>query len=350
MKRVITFCLAIIMVLALSISVSAKSFSDCEGHWAAAEIDRITELGLFNGVSATEFAPQNSMTRAMFVTVLGRAAEKLGLSVEAQEASAFVDVAKGQYYASYVQWAKETGIVNGVDATHFAPNNSITRQDMCVIYVRFLNWAGYDLSSFVEGELKFTDSEKIGAYAKEAVGIASNMGLVTGVANKAGLGFNPQDLANRAAVAIVTARLMDKVADLPLAEGKEEGKLPSGGIGGAGGGAVGGEQADIRARLQAILDQYNDVSNPDNLTIEYLANCTPDEKTLIADVMSTVEKAMASGMPLSKENIRADYPAEVSSVKERYMKLNDAATGRVSKVLLSFGDENVKVLRNFFGI
>lgn len=92
--------------------------------------------GLFMGTSDTDFSPDGTMTRAMFVTVLGRIAEiNLG---EYEKASEFTDVAAGSYYGPYVRWATEKGITSGIGKGRFDPNGLVTREQMAALLVRFL--------------------------------------------------------------------------------------------------------------------------------------------------------------------------------------------------------------------
>lgn len=348
MKRMISMALTLMLVLSLPVTAGAKSFSDTENHWAAAEIDRITEIGLFNGVSLDSFSPKASMTRAMFVTVLGRAAEKMGKGVAATEPLLFEDVAAGQYYTDYVCWAKESGIVNGTDASHFAPDSPITRQDLCTIFVRFLDWAGFDLSAYEKSDVVFVDAEKISSYAEQSVRTSAAMGLITGVQTAKGMAFQPQTLADRAAVAVVTMRLMNQVEKLPLKPTELAPEVPVVG----GGGIVTDQEPtdqDIRRRLKLILDMYHE----NELTREYLDACQSQERQIIDDVMNLVSNVLKSDMELSKESIRAAYPNEIKSVKDRYIKLDDPAVDRMWDVIWSFDAEepgNVDALRDFFGI
>ena len=96
---------------------------------------------LFKGTSTDKFSPNTSMTRAMFVTVLGRLA---GANVSRYSGkSSFTDVDKdpknsaSNWYAPYVQWAVDNGIVEGYGDGKFGPNNKITHQQMYVIMYRY---------------------------------------------------------------------------------------------------------------------------------------------------------------------------------------------------------------------
>ena len=98
-------------------------FSDVRPtDWFYADVEYVVKNRLFEGVSATSFSPNAPMTRAMIVTVLGRLS---GADVSAYTSSDFSDVAPGQYYTAYVEWAKANGIVNGVGGNLFAPNANV---------------------------------------------------------------------------------------------------------------------------------------------------------------------------------------------------------------------------------
>lgn len=80
--------------------------------------------GITTGMTKTEFKPDNTCTREQAVTFLWRAA---GEPEPTKTTTPFVDVAKGSYYEKAVQWAYETGITTGIDATHFGPNGQVSR-------------------------------------------------------------------------------------------------------------------------------------------------------------------------------------------------------------------------------
>ncbi len=92
------------------------------------------EKGVTNGMDATHFGPTEACTRAHVVTFLWRAHEKPA----AGRINPFVDVPAGQYYTDAVLWAVSRGITNGVDATHFAPNNACLRGQIVTFLYRDL--------------------------------------------------------------------------------------------------------------------------------------------------------------------------------------------------------------------
>ncbi|MDR1328211.1 MAG: S-layer homology domain-containing protein, partial [Oscillospiraceae bacterium] len=156
--------------------------------------------GLFKGASATEFLPNAFMTRGMLVTVLHRLADE----PEADGKDAFGDVESGKYYAEAVAWAAEARIINGYGGGLFGPEDSITRQDLAVILVRYAELAGLELTATRGGD-GFADGEDISGYAAAAVEVCRSAGMISG---KPGNLFDPKAFATRAEVAALLHRLV----------------------------------------------------------------------------------------------------------------------------------------------
>ena len=103
-----------------------------QNDWFYADVEYVVSRGIFNGMTNTEFAPNAPVTRAMFVTALWRLAK----NPEASTHAGFADV-NGEYYAAAINWAAENGIVKGMSDTQFAPNEQITREQMAVILYNY---------------------------------------------------------------------------------------------------------------------------------------------------------------------------------------------------------------------
>ncbi len=116
----------------------------------------------------------------------------------------FTDLPDGAYYKGYAEWANIYGIMNGVSSTSFAPNNKITRQDICVMFYRYLK--NYTSKSPSTSATAFTDDSSISSYAKDAVYAMKNIGVVTGYTDGS---FNPKGYAKRSEVAVMFQRLYD---------------------------------------------------------------------------------------------------------------------------------------------
>ncbi len=162
-------------------------------------IDFVYNEGLFSGIEKTTFSPNGKMTRAMFVTVLGRLD---GAVVNNNTTTRFTDVAKQQYYTGYVKWASDNNLVSGVTDAEFSPNANITREQICAIMVRYSTYAKITLQK-KNAAIKFKDANKISSYAQSAVTDCQRAGLVTGNKVSGGYAFRPKGNATRAEVATI---------------------------------------------------------------------------------------------------------------------------------------------------
>lgn len=148
-----------------------ERFTDCPYRWYHEPIDFVLANRLMFGVSSTEFAPEDGMTRGMMISVLYRAAG----SPEVAGPSSFVDVSENRYYSDAIAWAQECGIVKGITETEFAPDAPVSREQVASILWRY---AGRPAA---EGDLSsFTDAAQISNYAREAMCWAAETGLFVG--------------------------------------------------------------------------------------------------------------------------------------------------------------------------
>lgn len=115
--------------------VNADSFTDVlKDSYYAKAVAWAVENGIASGVSATEFAPDATCTRAQIVTFLWRAEKAPAVDAE----SAFTDVESDAYYADAVQWALKNGVTNGTSASAFNPDASCTRAQIVTFLWRTL--------------------------------------------------------------------------------------------------------------------------------------------------------------------------------------------------------------------
>lgn len=181
--------------------IIVSRFTDIETHWAQDDILFVAEKNLFQGLSETEFGPDYEMTRGMFVTVLGRLAGMEGGGPD----SIFTDVKPDLYYAPYVAFAQQNGIVVGISETEFAPERPISREEMAKIVYNYCIYAGIAMPAMAEEP--YADDSQIGSWAKEPVYTMTAMGLLTGRENRC---FDPQGRATRAEVAAVLQRFVEQ--------------------------------------------------------------------------------------------------------------------------------------------
>ena len=191
------------------------AFTDITGHWAADNILFVASRGLLSGTSDTTFSPGTGMTRGMFVTALGRLA---GINPDSYQTGKFTDVKADAYYAPYVNWAAQNGIVEGVTSTTFAPDTNINREQMAVIMKNYAAKLGYDLPQTLKA-VTFADNTQISSWAKDAVKSMQQAGILAG---KNGNKFDPKGTATRAEVATVLRRFVEIVIDPQAANGWQQ--------------------------------------------------------------------------------------------------------------------------------
>lgn len=184
--------------------VSGLPFKDVKTtDWFYNDVKYVYEKGMMAGTAADVFAPNATTTRAMIVTILYR----LEGSPAVTGTSAFVDVPAGQWYTDAVNWAAANQIVKGTSATTFAPNDSITREQMAAILYRYAQYKGYDVTK--KADLSgYSDNGQVSAYAKDALAWANAAKLINGVTNTT---LAPQGNATRAQVSAILHRFCDGV-------------------------------------------------------------------------------------------------------------------------------------------
>ena len=220
-NRLISTLLAVLMLLAAIPTV--RAFSDTDDHWARDYIERAVELELFNGVSSTSFEPESTMTRGMFVTVLGRME---GVDLEFWNSGSapqfFADVAADMYYAPYISWAFCNGIVDGTSPTTFEPDAPITREQMAKLIAFYVQKMGHEIKAPDSEQLipdNFADAADIASWAAESVDILRQMGILNGIPNADGsISFLPLKTSSRAECATVFCRLKDALLPPSLSQ------------------------------------------------------------------------------------------------------------------------------------
>lgn len=262
--RRITLLLLVSLLLSMAVpafAAGAGDFSDVSGSsWYYDAVDFVCRKGLFQGISSGVFFPDGTITRAMFITVLGRYAGAdasswcvgsvsgsgvnmrsgpgtsysvvttldkgaaltiKGKSGDWYQVSAgsdsgyirgdyvsvryhtFSDVSFGSYYAGYAIWAYEKGIVDGNGSSAiFSPDSNITREQVCTMLNRFASVMGVSMSSS-GSSASFTDDGSISSWAKDSVYALNRAGIVEG--RNTG-DFDPAGYATRAEAAAIIQR------------------------------------------------------------------------------------------------------------------------------------------------
>lgn len=165
--------------------------------WYYFYVDHMYQMGAIS--SSTNFYPNNILTRAQLVKILS-VIDDVDIS-QYSGSTPFTDVSPTAWYAPYVQWAYEKGLVNGTTATTFSPDNGILRQDVVVILGRYFSF----FSSTTAGTAGFQDISSVSSYATNAVNIAYLCGIIRGDQNNR---FNPHNEATRAEGSALLSRAL----------------------------------------------------------------------------------------------------------------------------------------------
>ena len=196
-------------------SCASKDFTDViPWAWYHSAVDYVVGKGIFNGQSATQFAPNTKMNRAMLVTTLWRMSadriEQEGSSVAepVDEPSGFSDVAPGSWYSEAVAWAAESGIVNGYPDGTFRPMDPLTREQMAAVFQRYAIWCGRSVSTTASLSA-FPDAGKVSSYAVEPMRWAYGIGLIQGVSSGNKTLLQPKGTATRAQAAQIIMRYIE---------------------------------------------------------------------------------------------------------------------------------------------
>lgn len=176
-----------------------------DGDWFADAVRFVYESGMMNGVSETDFAPHATTSRSMIVTILYR----LEGEPVVDYAMDFTDVAGDAYYAEAVRWAASEGIVGGYGGGLFGSDDAVTREQLAVILYRYAVYKGYDVSIGEDTNiLSYADFADLSEYAITAMQWACGAGIVNGTSEST---LTPQGEATRAQVAAMLMRFVEAI-------------------------------------------------------------------------------------------------------------------------------------------
>lgn len=213
MKKVTSIALAIAMLASSGAAAAAAGkgipFQDVsENAWYYSYVESAYHEGIMVGTSKTTFAPDDITTREQFVTALMNLASVTPPHVDE---STFADVKGGAWYAGYVEWARQAGVISGVDSKNFGVGQPVTREQMAVMLSNFSHSSmGTSLLEAEQPAPAFKDSDQIADWAKEAVEEMRMCGIVDGDENNC---FQPERMMTRAECATVLVKYRQASAD-----------------------------------------------------------------------------------------------------------------------------------------
>ena len=175
------------------------SFTDMIGHWATDVVDKVCDMGLFSGTSETTFSPDTSMTRAMFITVLGRLHTALGSKTTGDIAALpYLDIDESAWYAPYVAWGYENGLLSFAEGSIFSPSAPITRFEMVASMYSLAEKRGANLTGNRITAEAYSDFVTLSPYEKTVLQWAVTKEIIRGMGDGT---LSPSQTATRAQVA-----------------------------------------------------------------------------------------------------------------------------------------------------
>lgn len=210
MKRFLKRVTAILLCLVLSCSLlpitglaaSSHPFRDVpDSHWANSAVAYVYDNNLMNGTGPNTFTPSGTLTRAMFVTILGRMD---GVNTASYPGTSFSDVPTGQWYSPYVAWASSQGIVTGTGNGQFSPNSPVTREQMAAMIARYVEASGIRLPDADNAASSFKDAASVSSWARDGLELMRRTGILSGYSDGT---FGPKKTATRAEAATIFMRL-----------------------------------------------------------------------------------------------------------------------------------------------
>lgn len=205
MKKLISLMVAMVMCLSLVPSAfaaegaSVDKFTDVPADaWYRDELAYALHNGYISGTSETTFAPDALVTRGQFVTILGRMVDA---DVSQFKITQFEDVDITSWYGPYVEWARSTGIVNGVSSKQFAPTNNITVEQMSVMVSNCISKRSLSPKA---APVVYSDVSSVSTWAVSGVEAMAKYNLLP---VDAASNINPNKQATRAECTVSLVRL-----------------------------------------------------------------------------------------------------------------------------------------------
>ena len=159
-----------------------------------------------SGVSAREFAPNSTLTRAMVAQMLWAMEGKPQVNYLMQ----YADVGSGDWYAEAVRWASSQGIMSGYGDSQFGPNDAVTRQQLALILYNYAKEKDYDTTGGGIALREYSDYDAIADWAVTGLGWAVEHGLISGMGDGV---LAPTGGATRAQVAQIFMNFCEDVAE-----------------------------------------------------------------------------------------------------------------------------------------
>ena len=323
-RKLLSLVLTLAMLASLltpAFAAQGASFTDTDGHWAQASVDRWAGAGVMNG-TGSGFQPDKTMTRAEFAQML---VNLLGYTEKAQ--NTFKDVPNDAWFADAVLKLAAAGVMQG-DGVNANPNAEISRAEMAVLLCRALN-----IQPKASAGLSFADAASVPSWAEGAMAALAERGMISGVG---GNQVAPTLSVNRASV----AKLLDNVVGVYA---NEPGQVISG---------------EVKGLVIVVADGVilKDAAVAENIVVAPKAAdaaLTVTGKSTVGDVYVaadgaklTVDKDAAAGdilVDAAKAAVTVDGKADAVITTESASSAALSVGGTVSSVSLAGADSQLKV-------
>jgi sugar lactone lactonase YvrE len=181
--------------------VVAPPFADTQGHWAEGDIAFAAGRGLLTAADPLRFSPDETLTRGAFVTALYRLAGEPAVRMN----DAFRDVDEGDRCYEAANWARQSGVVNGVGDGLFAPETPVTREQTATVLLAYARFAGLAPQGVWAVRLDFADVDQIADWATEGAMYCAMKGVIGG---RPGKRFDPKAPVTKAEAAAMLRRFV----------------------------------------------------------------------------------------------------------------------------------------------
>ncbi|MEI3162417.1 MAG: S-layer homology domain-containing protein [Lachnospirales bacterium] len=203
-KEVITSCTETTTELTTAavefVEETTAIFNDIDGHWAKNYIEELAKMGFIKGISASTFAPNNSLTRAQAVQFL-RNLNIVNSGTKAVET--FKDVPNDAWYSDSINWAVENEIAQGIGNGKFEPDKEITREEMALMIQNFINKTSIKFDA--NHNVTFTDVDLISDWAYDAVVSLASYTILNGRTNGQ---FDPKANITRGEMSVIISNIL----------------------------------------------------------------------------------------------------------------------------------------------
>lgn len=203
-RKSISVILALMLCLSFApvamANTPSERFTDLnKDDWYADSVSWAVDNSLMYGMSENEFAPNDTATRAMVVTMLWRMAD----TPAASEKSLFADTKVDAWYADAVAWAVSEGIVSGTGENEFLPDTAVTREQLATILYRYAQTGDKGFTGAWAFPLNFSDAADVSEYAYEPLCWMTMNDIITGMDDGT---LAPKEKATRAQIATIFMR------------------------------------------------------------------------------------------------------------------------------------------------